>query len=141
MQGFHQRVLCHFISLLLLNASRFSELFHLLFKYLSSILKKKYLKTRNLFFEKPIVQNAHSIKPIKCPNCMKKDPIFRILWWLILIFILNCSEAEFSVSICSTPKLICSSDDGVPRLLITENNASYKSNLYKKQDDVNIISV
>ena len=38
------------------------------------------------------------------------------------------SVAEFSVSICSTPKFIYSSDDDVPRLLITENDASYKSN-------------
>ena len=35
---------------------------------------------------------------------------------------------EFSVSICSTPKFICSSDDGEPRLLITENDTSYKTN-------------
>ena len=28
--------------------------------------------------------------------------------------------AEFSVSVCSTPKFICSSGDGVPRLVITE---------------------
>ena len=30
--------------------------------------------------------------------------------------------AEFSVLVCSTPKFICSSDYGVPRLLITEND-------------------
>ena len=36
--------------------------------------------------------------------------------------------AEFSVSICSTPKFIWSSDDSVPRLL-------------QKQKDVNIISL
>ena len=35
--------------------------------------------------------------------------------------------AEFSVSICSTPKFICSSDDSVRRLLITENDTSYKN--------------
>ena len=39
--------------------------------------------------------------------------------------------AEFFMSICSRPKFICSSDDGVPSLLITENDASYKSNFYK----------
>ena len=38
---------------------------------------------------------------------------------------------EFSVSICSTPKFICSLDDGVPMLLITGNDASYISNIYK----------
>ena len=32
--------------------------------------------------------------------------------------------AEFSVSFCSTPKFICSSDDSVPRLLITEKDTS-----------------
>ena len=42
-------------------------------------------------------------------------------------------EAEFSVSICSTPKFIWSSDDCVPRLLITENDISYKSNIYKSR--------
>ena len=41
--------------------------------------------------------------------------------------------AEFIVSICSTPKFICSLDDGVPRLLITESDSSYKSNIYKKK--------
>ena len=41
--------------------------------------------------------------------------------------------AGFSVSICSTPKFICSSYDGVPRLLITENDTSYKSNIYKNR--------
>ena len=40
-------------------------------------------------------------------------------------------EADFSVSICSTLKFICSSDDGVSRLLITENDTSYKSNTSK----------
>ena len=40
---------------------------------------------------------------------------------------------EFSVSICSTPKFFCSSDDGVPRILITENDASYKSNINKNK--------
>ena len=40
--------------------------------------------------------------------------------------------AEFSVSNYSTPKFICASDDGVPRLLITENdNIDKKSNLYR----------
>ena len=33
---------------------------------------------------------------------------------------------EFSVSICSTPKIICTSDDGVPKLLITENEPLIK---------------
>ena len=46
--------------------------------------------------------------------------------------------AEFSVSICNTPKFICSSDggvsiEGVPRLLNTRNDASYKSNTYKNE--------
>ena len=41
--------------------------------------------------------------------------------------------AEFSMSICSTSKFICSSDDGVPRLLITEYDSSYKSNIYKNR--------
>ena len=48
--------------------------------------------------------------------------------------------AEFSVSICCTSKFIFSSDDGVPRLLITENT-SLKKYLVQKQGDVNIISV
>ena len=47
---------------------------------------------------------------------------------------LGCSPvAEFSVSICSTPKFICSLGEGVPRLLITENDISYKSNIYKNK--------
>ena len=37
--------------------------------------------------------------------------------WLFLT-----SVAEFSVPICSTPKFICSSDDGVPGLLFTESD-------------------
>ena len=48
--------------------------------------------------------------------------------------------AEFSLSICSTPKFICTSDDGVNyrsrlliRLLITENDTSYKRNVYKSR--------
>ena len=41
--------------------------------------------------------------------------------------------AEFSVSICSTPKFICSSDDVAPRLLITEYDTSYKSSFYKNR--------
>ena len=52
---------------------------------------------------------------------------------LNIISIILSPEAEFSVSICSTPKLICRLDDGVPRLLITENDASYKSNIYKSR--------
>ena len=39
--------------------------------------------------------------------------------------------AEFSVSICSIPKFICSSDDGVPRLLIIENENFSKRNICK----------
>ena len=41
--------------------------------------------------------------------------------------------AEYSVSICSTPKFLCSSDDGVHRLLIRGNDTSYKSNIYKNR--------
>ena len=43
---------------------------------------------------------------------------------LMLVLFLNAVNpvTEFSVSICSTLKFICSSDDGVPRLLITEND-------------------
>ena len=36
--------------------------------------------------------------------------------------LMACPIAEFSVSICSTPKFICNSDDGVPKLLIAEND-------------------
>ena len=40
--------------------------------------------------------------------------------------------AECSVSICSTPKFVRSSDDGIPRLLISENdNNSHKTNIYR----------
>ena len=39
--------------------------------------------------------------------------------------------AEFSVSICSTPKFFSSSDDGVPALFIAENDTSYKNNVPK----------
>ena len=48
---------------------------------------------------------------------------------------LNISNpvAEFSVSICSTPKFACGLDDDVPRLLITENDTSYRSNIYKNR--------
>ena len=60
---------------------------------------------------------------------------------LFLFQILTDPVAEFSVSICSTPKFICSSDDGVSRLLITESDTSYKSNIYRNRNDVNIISV
>ena len=42
--------------------------------------------------------------------------------------ILPIPITEFSVSVCSIPKFICSSDDGVPRC--TEN-ISFKSNIYK----------
>ena len=41
-------------------------------------------------------------------------------------------EAEFSVSICSTPKFVCSSDGGIPMLLVTEShNNSNKRNIKK----------
>ena len=40
--------------------------------------------------------------------------------YIIEIFLEN-PVAEFSVQICSTRKLICSSDYDVPRLLTTEN--------------------
>ena len=40
--------------------------------------------------------------------------------------------AEFSVSICSTPKFFCSWDDGVLRLLITENYTSYMKVAFTK---------
>ena len=43
-----------------------------------------------------------------------------------------CQIAEFFVSICSIPKFICSSYDGVPRLFITENT-SFKCNIYKNR--------
>ena len=43
------------------------------------------------------------------------------------------SVAEFSASICSAPKFICSSNDGVLILLTTKNDASYKSNIYKNR--------
>ena len=49
--------------------------------------------------------------------------------------------AEFSVSICSTPKFICTPDDGVPWLLIIENDTSYKSNIYKKKKDEHHINL
>ena len=39
----------------------------------------------------------------------------------VIIALVTLPVAEFSVSICSTPKFICSSDDGVPRLLNTDN--------------------
>ena len=42
-------------------------------------------------------------------------------------------SSRFSVSICSTLKFICSSDDEVSRLLITENDTSYKSNVSKNR--------
>ena len=47
--------------------------------------------------------------------------------------LLSTPVAEFSVSVCSTPKFICSSDEGVPRLLNTENDASCKSNIYRNR--------
>ena len=43
------------------------------------------------------------------------------------------SSRIFCVSLCSTPNFICSLDAGVPRLLITENDTSYKSNIYKNR--------
>ena len=74
MQGFHQRVLCHFISLLLLNASRFSELFHLLFKYLSSILKKKIFKNPKLVFRKTNCSKCSFNKANKMSKLYEKRP-------------------------------------------------------------------
>ena len=41
--------------------------------------------------------------------------------------------AEISVSICSTPKFIYTSDDGIPRLLISQSDPSYKSNIFKNR--------
>ena len=40
----------------------------------------------------------------------------------------NCS-VEYPHYPSTIPKFICSSDDGIPRLLITENDISYKSNI------------
>ena len=48
---------------------------------------------------------------------------------------------EFSVSICSAPKFVCSSDDGIPRLLITEIDNNSCNRALKKQDGVNITSL
>ena len=45
----------------------------------------------------------------------------------------DCPVAEFSVSVCITLKFICTPNDGVPTLLITENDTSYKSNIYKNK--------
>ena len=42
-----------------------------------------------------------------------------------IIWLLKSPVAEFSEYICSTPKFICSSDDGVPWLLNIENDTSY----------------
>ena len=41
--------------------------------------------------------------------------------------------AEFSATVCRTQNFFCSSDDGVSRLLITENNTSYKNTIYKNE--------
>ena len=38
------------------------------------------------------------------------------------LHIVSTPVAEFSVSVSSSPKLFCSSDDVIPRLFITENN-------------------
>ena len=74
------------------------------------------------------------------PSLKRRIPIMMnakqiVLEWHFSLYYLLCvySVAEFSVSICSTPKFICSSDDGVPRLLITENDTSYKSNIDKNR--------
>ena len=45
---------------------------------------------------------------------------------MVLLLIYIYPVAEFSVSICSTPKFICRSNDGVPMLLITENVSDIK---------------
>ena len=59
-------------------------------------------------------------------NELKKTKIQRV-------FLLACPVAEFSVSICSSSKFICSSDNCVPRLSIAENDTSYKNNIYKNR--------
>ena len=60
---------------------------------------------------------------------------FLIVWYILQypghFWIVFGPVAEFSVSICSTPKFICTSVDGIPRLLITVNK--YKSNFYKNR--------
>ena len=41
------------------------------------------------------------------------------------IWVMMCPAAEFSMSICSIPNFICSSEDGVSRLLVTGSDTSY----------------
>ena len=41
------------------------------------------------------------------------------------LFIEKIPVAEFSASTCIISKFICSSENGIPRLLITENDTSY----------------
>ena len=60
----------------------------------------------------------------------KLIPIMPVLFFYALLF---SPIAEFSVSIYSTLKFICNSDGGVRRLLITEKDTSYKSNIYKNR--------
>ena len=46
------------------------------------------------------------------------------------IHIINNPVAEFSASICSTPKFICSWDEGVPRLKFSNKHLSRKEKKY-----------
>ena len=64
----------------------------------------------------------------------ERNEIIVLRWNDNSVVKLGSPVAEFSVSICSKPKFVCSSDDGIPRLLITENdNNSYKSNIFKNR--------
>ena len=80
---------------------------------------------------RPTTKKAISAFVEPCPSI--QISISMILHKTILALVYMDLVAEFLVSICSTPKFICTSDEGVPRLLITENYTSYKSNIYKNR--------
>ena len=61
----------------------------------------------------------HYFKEEELSHLLKQKFIFSTQ---LLLKIPVFPVAEFSVSICNTPKFICSSDDDVPRLLITGND-------------------
>ena len=78
--------------------------------------------------------NKHSLKPRISDKSVKVLPDSQP-------YITSPLKSPVLLVLMERPKFICSSDDGVPRLLISEIDISYKNNILQKQDDVNIISV
>ena len=135
--GKHEQY-CYYFVLLLLIYFRFTKsrnTFFSLEKIAMSFFASDGVKLQKKCVHQPF------IKMLACgaPLCrwyenyskkvlVPKSKILHFTWHLCITLVTKIPSslvAEFSVSICITPKFICSSDDRVPRLLIAEYDSSY----------------